>query len=77
MQGERGRPSLEEIPSIPLDDFGTLEASRGDPTNVVPYTASTPISALKAESTTTQGVEPSIDPFTPVNTNFEQGLVVP
>ncbi|GLJ35752.1 hypothetical protein SUGI_0718000 [Cryptomeria japonica] len=76
LQGEMGRPAMEEVPTNPLDDSGILEASRGHPASDVSYTASTPIIALKIEPTTTQGVESSIDPFTPMNTNFEQGLAV-
>ncbi|GLJ54826.1 hypothetical protein SUGI_1177530 [Cryptomeria japonica] len=77
LQGGRGGPNLEEVSSTPLNDFGTLENSRGDHASGAPFTDSTPISALKAEIDTTQVVEPTIDPFTPVEANFKQGLTVP
>ncbi|GLJ38600.1 hypothetical protein SUGI_0787040 [Cryptomeria japonica] len=74
LEGEVGGPTMDEVLVVPLDASIDSEATRRDPTSNTYCTSSTPIDSLKAEQSTTQEVGIIMDPFTPGNTNFEQGL---
>ncbi|GLJ55564.1 hypothetical protein SUGI_1193320 [Cryptomeria japonica] len=68
-------PTVGEVLVDPLRASNGSEASVRDPGSSIYCTSSTPIDALDAEQTVTQGNGINMDSLTPGCTNFEQGSV--